>query len=335
MNKKKMLIPDLSAGKSLAFLLEDFDINGFDQLELDFNLMDDFQPFGMLLVGAKIRSLIEKHGEKIVIRNHKQHSYAGHMGFFKSCTINFGKEPGEASGSASYLPVTKINIRDLRLKSYEEGVQVQDTIESKSQELANVLCQNNKELAETLAYSIRELMRNIVEHSDSDTIWFAAQRWRSKNLVEIALLDEGVGIKQALSVNSNLKISNDGDAMIYAMQPGISGRAFRHKGKMRRQSGSKWDNSGYGLYVTSEITQKGGNFIMVTGETALLLKDGKIIKKKSEFKGTAIRMRMDLDKINKFGEELVDEIVAEGEKLARKNRRISVASASKVTRISK
>jgi hypothetical protein len=334
MREKIIHVPDLNARNALDFCNLPTEFDGYDGVTYDYGYMSNFDPFGMLLVGSKMREHVRMNSHLTFSdANYKNHTYAGHMGFFQSVNQDFGNMPGEARGNSRYIPVTCIKIRDLRIESYDNSEVVQKTIDRRSLELARVLCQENHRLASILSYSIRELMRNIVEHSDSDTIWFAAQKWDSKGVVEIAILDEGVGINQAISFNPNLKIKHDEDALLLAIEPGISGKAFIHNGKMRPQSGSDWDNSGYGLFVTSEISQLGGDFILCSGNKAIQIKDNRHVSRDTEFNGTAIRMRLNLSEISGFGEELIRDIVANGESRARENAITSVVSASRVSRV--
>lgn len=104
-------------------------------------------------------------------------------------------------------------------------------------------------------------------------------------------MDEGVGIKQALSFNPNLKIKNDKDALLLSIEPGIAGKAFKYKGKMRKQVDIIWQNSGYGLFVTSEICQHGGDFLIYSGNNAVLIRN---------------RMRLRVSRINSLNGDLID-----------------------------
>lgn len=333
--EKDILIPDLKVGNVLDFCNTNYNFSEGSEVTYDYSHMTHFEPFGMLLLGSKIRKIQrESPGVNFYDRDYKKHGYAAHMGFFQSVNQDYGNKPGEANGSGNYVPITEIRIKDLRIESYEKSEEIQDTIERKSISLSKVLSQGNIVLQEVISYSIRELMRNIVEHADSEDIWIAAQAWTSKDLVEIAILDEGVGIKQAISVNPNLEIESEEDAIRISIEPGISGKAFRHKGRMRKQKGSIWDNSGYGLYVTSEICQLGGTFLICSGGCALIMSNNKYKTRSTNFKGTAIRMRLKISEINKFGASLIQSIVKRGEQKAQENSEVAIVRASKVSRLS-
>ncbi|MCY8045782.1 hypothetical protein MOC94_20015 [Bacillus haynesii] len=334
MSKKIINMPDLTAKNAIDFCYNDYHVEDYDEVVFDHQYLGTVEPFGMLLVGSKIRNLVKKNKNiEFSDINFKEKEYAAHMGFFQSVYQDYGKKPGEAAGSSKYVPITLLKVKELKLESYERKEEVQETIERKSTQLAKVLSQGKKNLQEILAYSIRELIRNIVEHSTSETCWFAGQYWPTKNKVEIALLDEGVGITQALGFNPNLTINDDRDALLLSIEPGISGRVFKHKGKMRGQTNSIWDNSGYGLYVTSKICQEGGNFLICSGCYALAINDKYHRFFETNFKGTAIRMTLNTSRLNKFSTHLINDIVSEGERSARTNADKSVITASKVSRI--
>jgi len=334
MGSKRVSMFDLTAGNAISFCNNEHNFEGYKSVVYDHTYLDTVEPFGMLLVASKIRELFHKYPDvKFSDKNYHDKGYAAHMGFFKSVYLNFGNKPGEASGSNTYVPITELKVKDLRVESYEKAEAVQETIERKASQLSRILARTNEKLHEYLTYSIRELMRNIVEHSESESIWFAGQYWPTKDRVEVSILDEGVGVKQALSFNPNLRINNDKDALLLSIEPGISGKAFKYRGKMRKQEDSIWQNSGYGLYVTSSICQYGGDFLICSGESALLIKDDKHDFRETNFKGTAIRMRLTVSKINQLSEKLIDDIVSDGEMRARDNASISIISASKVSRM--
>jgi len=155
--------------------------------------------------------------------------------------------------------------------------------------LAGVLVRENSgPVYETLGYSLREIFRNVLEHSEADAIWYAAQYWPTKGWVELSILDEGVGIAATLRRNPHLKITSDADALQYALLPGISGVAYKGGPKQRKDP---WANSGYGLFMTSQLCLRGGTFVIISGNGGLLLQNHEQSKLESELRGTAIRLQ--------------------------------------------
>lgn len=333
--EKIIYLSHLTAVNALEFCCKEYDFKDYSKVNLDVHQMGNVRPFGMLLVSAKLRNIrLNNSHASFSLTGYDNKTYAAHMGFFKSFNADFGKSPGEANGNGNYIPITCLNVRELKLEAYDSdnGV-VQNVVERKSRELAKVLTRGNLEIEEIVTYSIREVMRNIVEHSTADEIWFAGQYWAGEDTVEISLLDEGVGVKQAISVNSNLTIKNPEDALLLAIEPGISGKAFKYKGRERVQEDTVWKNSGYGLFVTSKICQLGGDFLICSGEKALSIKGDKHKILDTNFSGTAIRMRLKVSEIANFEGDLVNAIVNEGESIAKENSDRAIITASKVSRI--
>ena len=255
-----------------------------EKFTFDFGGLATVEPFGMLLVGAKIRQFMDRFPDaKYYDRNFKHHSYAANMGFFKSMYQDYG---GTLYGNNHYIPITKIEVSKLIKKSAEKREHVVDTIERESARLSQVLSNNNDELKKTLTYSIREIMRNIVEHSESDNIWFAAQYWPTKNRVEVAILDEGVGIKKTLKTNRRLKIRSQKDALLLSLEPGITRRKTT-----RFDRDDPYANTGFGLYMTSRICKNGGDFTVCGGKKILALHKRGNYFFNTSFSGTAIRDR--------------------------------------------
>ncbi|MFC6602065.1 hypothetical protein ACFQDF_11575 [Ectobacillus funiculus] len=191
MSEKIVRLGHLKASNAIEFCNNDYDFNDGDSVLYDYTYLDTIEPFGMLMVASKIREMIDSNPDVDFHSTHfRGKSYAAHMGFFQSTYLDYGNHPGEANGNDSYIPITELKIRELRKESYERTEVVQETVERKSRQLSNVLARGNEKLSKYLSYSIRELMRNIVEHSDSESIWFAGQYWPTKDRVEIAILDE-------------------------------------------------------------------------------------------------------------------------------------------------
>lgn len=300
-----------------------------DTIEEDRKFIFDFanlatvEPFGMLLVGAKIRQFMDRFPDaKYYDRNFRNHSYAANMGFFKSMYQDYG---GTLYGNSNYIPITKIEVAELVKESTEKREHVVDTVERESARLSQVLSNNNKELKKTLTYSIREIMRNIVEHSESDYIWFAAQYWPTKNRVEVAILDEGVGIKKTLKTNRRLKIESQKEALLLSLEPGITRRK-----KTRFDRDDPYANTGFGLYMTSRICKNGGDFAVCSGRKILVLHKRGNYFFNTSFSGTAIRMRLTISRMEKLG-EIIPVLIKKGEKTAKRNKKSSVLSASKVS----
>lgn len=292
----------------------------------------------MLYLSALIRQFArrgrEQHGRsfRLAARNFsgKAKDYASWMGFFKSFGLDHGNEPGEASGSNTYIPLTRLAINRIRSKARDEYVHHGEVVERESERIAGVLTRHsNCDVMETLTYAIREIMRNVVEHGDASHLWYAAQYWPSKHKVEIGILDEGVGLMRSLAQNPKLHVTSNSQALFLALQPGVS----RVQKKQRRRSDGDWINSGYGLYMTSALCQIGGSFFVSSGDKALKLSGTTSEFLECSYSGVAVRLVLDTSKISRLNDTL-DALRRKGEKIASELGNTEVQlTASKMSRM--
>ncbi len=289
--------------------------SGVDYI-IDFGPLKWLEPFGMLYFARQLRAFADQRKpSRCQAVNHHSHGYASHMGFFQSFGLKFGNETGAAPGNTVYIPITELNIRRLHIEAAQCQVHVQEIIEGRCAKLAAVLARSGGgPLQQTLGFSLREIVRNVTEHSNADSIWYAAQYWPAKQLVELSILDQGLGIRATLSRNPHLTITSTDDALRLALQPGISGRAYEGGPKLRNDA---WANSGYGLYMTSQICARGGSFALCSGDRGILrtLENEKAFD--VGFTGTAIRLCIYVPEVRGLNEAL-SEFSKRGENLAGK-----------------
>lgn len=273
------------------------------QYKLDFSKMEFVEPFGMLYFASQLRRFRQMHSSSRFTAEHYQHQgYAAHMGFFQAFGLNHGKVPGEALGSMQYVPITCLDLIELQKRAVESCEDARETIERDSMKLAGVLVRcDSGPLYDTISYSLREIFRNVLEHGRADKIWYAAQYWPAKGWVELSILDEGVGIAATLARNPHLKINSDFDALQLALLPGVSGVAFKGGPKQRKDA---WANSGYGLFMTSQLCLHGGTFVIISGNGGLLLQSKDQSRLECAFKGTAIRLQFHVPDIRELDKAL-------------------------------
>lgn len=81
--------------------------------------------------------------------------------------------------------------------------------------MAAMLCGSDSgAVFDTLTYSVRELMRNVVEHSEAKQFGICAQYWPTKGRVEVAILDRGIGLRESLKNNPHLDVTDDKELSI-------------------------------------------------------------------------------------------------------------------------
>ena len=312
---------ELTFDKALSLSQEIKDIADEQNVELDFSSVNRIEPFAMLMVSSQLSRLKRRNPDaEFVLKNITNMSYAGSMGFFNAFKeVHPTNQKFKKSGT-SYIPIRIMESKKIQSDAFANNIEVGDQVENHCEEMAKMLCREEAgDNFDTLAYSMRELMRNVVEHSGSEKLAYCAQYWPTKNRVELAIIDRGVGLLEALSPNPHINPSTDKEAINYALMPAISGKAFKGARKQR----GPWANSGFGLYMTSRICRNGGTFLIASGETAMLLTDKSDGKRyyNCNFQGTAIRMIIKTDKVNDLSKSLA-RYRDEGHEIQRRYREI-------------
>jgi len=189
--------------------------------------------------------------------------YAGHAGFFDALGLPWGRGIGEADTSCTFLPLTRRKIGDL-FADQPRFRAAGDIIQEDAEGLAAILAQTREGvLFDTLSYAIREIIRNVVEHSEADEFLISAQCWVATGSAEIAIADPGIGIAAGLSSNGKYNPKSDAEALRLAIKPGVSGVAIG------RNSDDVWANSGDGLFMARGLADGKQGFTLASGTAAL------------------------------------------------------------------
>lgn len=145
------------------------------EYEFDFAEVKFVTPAWLILVGTALREFRAHHPQaRRRAVNYGHMGYAAHMGFFQYFGVKFGLKPAEAAGGDSYIPITEVLVCELKCKATKNFTSTGDIIEEKSRKLSLILTlRDDGDLADTLTYSIREIIRNVVEHSRAESYTFA------------------------------------------------------------------------------------------------------------------------------------------------------------------
>ena len=288
--------------------------SGAKFLALDFSRLQMVRPFGMLVIAHALQTFRDRSPETdimpIDLPQNDAERYAGHMGFFKACAIDLGKNPGQASGSVTYLPITHKD---------KPGWMVPGEIKDLGRDLAQKLTQKDRfdPLVTTLAYAFTEVIRNVAEHSKAQSFWYCAQYWPSRDEAEIALIDSGIGLFKSLSDNPVLSphLTNEREALKYALMPGISGKMYPGK---RSNPNDDSENTGFGLYMTYRICNEGGNFFIGSGGAGLYREKGAESRYLDYgLTGVALRLRMKINTLEHYADQYHHLFLQDGERIAK------------------
>lgn len=258
----------------------------------------------MIIVAMKLNEIAEKHPniDFTIERDDKSEftSYASHIGLFKFMKFDVGRNTGSAAGSQNYIPITSFDIADLKIRAGERPIG--EVVNSEADRLARVLTQTDRgDCFDLLQISLREIVRNSTEHSNGKNITLFAQHWPNEQKSEIVVVDDGIGIFEALSQND---ILDDCDtslkAIKYALLPGVTGvpRA------VRAQQDEFWGNSGFGLWMTSRLCARHGNFAILSDESLLMLGPRRQNDFEFPFRGTAAQLSLNNSKMDNLEREV-------------------------------
>jgi len=301
---------------------------GDETVRINFSRMGRIEPFIMLYVAKFIREFNKNNkGTTVTCLGFADKDYAANMAFFRAFGLKHGREPNCTQGNDRFVPFTILRTRTITDEAGQEFKVEQDIIEERAGQLAKILSQqNDTNLVDALTFSIREIMRNVLEHSNSKSIEYCAQYWPSYSKVEIAISDNGIGLKQSLGSNPYVQVSTDSDAIQQALMPAISSKNYKGA---RIDTNDPWHNSGFGLYMSSRICRMGGSFLVCSGNHAILLNgNGKQhLGLTHQCSGTVIRMVLNTSKLSNLNDMLA-KFREEGYEVAKEIKGVGVYKAS-------
>lgn len=296
-----------------------------EEIIINLNHLEFSLPIGILSIGSILKDFIN-HREsnhlatKITPITSKSStiSYLKHIGFFRYVGINIGNGVESGFGSSKYIPITRISREEFEGKEENLQILIQEKAQSLAQVLLGALSTEERDALLVISYSIREILRNVFEHSGTNECFVCAQRWIDGR-AEIAILDNGIGIFNTLS---NAYEVNEEDAISLAIKPGIT------RTHNLSETENIHQNSGYGLYAISEIGRSFGDFYLGSGSKIYFSNRNPNISD-SFFRGTFVGLN--INNIPTNFNELLKDIIQSGEDEAKKEGRASKASnASKL-----
>lgn len=278
------------------------------EVDVDFSHLRFSVPTAMLVTGSKLRGWLEYRRQRGyetwytgIDSGINAHSYLMHLGFFDFIYSDQGNQVGQARGSARYLPIKriarpKIDVPQIGVRRWY------DEIQAEARQVAAVLVGSHDDTEElrTYTYCVREIIRNVFEHSEADECYIVGQRWNNGH-VEIALVDEGIGICNTLK---DPKVPrSDAETLVLATQAGVS------RTTQLRADQNIYDNSGFGLFVLTQLAASFGWFALGSGTAQLVGHKQDRFQVRSSFSGTYFGMRLFSPPQN-FGAVLADIIEA-------------------------
>lgn len=277
-----------------------------DHYRVDTSAIQHFEPIAMLLLGSALRTLQARNGGRARVEfvgrddEHRQgHSFAARMGFWWSIGEDAAPPMPSVNPNGSTIPITRLQYSELFRSSGGRDPVRAGAVSRAAAQAATTLCgsESPTPLWNAIEYSFREMFRNAFEHSRSDAVWYTASTRPSKDDVQLAIVDEGCGIRASLEGSGKYRFGDDAEAIECALRPGVSrnlGR--RHTPEQLAQlhelypgqDPTEWDNSGYGLTLTTDLCQHAGQYTIVSGSASVSFLRGRITSSACHA-GTALR----------------------------------------------
>ena len=256
------------------------EINTDCDVQFDFTNYTENNPFSNLIIANTLKNFRHKHVGKCTLVPDKG-SYLSHLGFYQMFGADYGKEIGEATPTDNYVPITKVKFAG----------DFYSTIDNTSKQLAALL-KFDKKLSQFIEYLFTETIRNVYEHADIDEVYLTAQKWPSKNMLEVAISDTGCGVYTSLRKYVPYAEKSEEELIKMACEPGITARSnYSYLGR-----DDAWRNSGYGLYLLRKLSVAyGGSFIICSGNYALREDSHGTQLYDTHYDGTTVAIRIKTD----------------------------------------
>jgi len=164
-----------------------------------------------------------------------------------------------------------------------------------------------EDLLNYLKYLIREIMDNVISHSQSNCGGFiTAQLYPSNNKVQVVIIDNGIGLLHSLSNHYNLE--NETAAIKKAMEKEVTGsNSFAAYNNVQK-------HAGLGLFFLSRIIENTkGNLLIVSNNTIYKTSQNTFKELNTDFKGTLIAFEIFEDNLEYEFIQLFNIIKAEDE----------------------
>ncbi len=206
---------------------------------------------------AALGLITEKKNIKCEKIEAKSKHYFERMGLFRFLGIHSGIKITEHEPAGRFIPLTQIKNSDELTNFITEMVP---------------LLHLEPKQAEPIRYIVSELVRNVLEHSDSDDgAILSAQYYKKSNTIRIGIADTGIGIKK--SINASHSAPTHIEAIRLALTPGITGTT-------RKEGGTEF-NAGAGLFFIKSIAKVNRDFFVIySGDAMYKLLKSKPNKKK-------------------------------------------------------
>lgn len=298
-----------------------------DLSEINFTFRDLkwIDPSGAVIFLETIKNLksenIEIGYEPIDELNEAAISYGINLGVFQKIGLS---EKKYSTGGTTYLAPNKVSLSGVYSSIRERSVGIEIYFEEVAEKITKKVLKTDINeydvgMISIFRYVVRELIRNIFDHSKSEYFYYGSQYLPTSSIVEFVISDRGIGLVNTIPFDAEeiwMEKNTTEEAIIRAFTPGItagSNHSYAHQDYM---------NSGFGLaIIKSVILKAGGVLSLSTSNTSVTYKnDTTEIVKNCYIEGTLLRIRVDLEQLKLVNfDEQVALAMREAEKIGANN----------------
>ncbi len=225
-------------------------------------------------------------------------SYGINMGIFQRLGLSESASKEEGN---TYLAPKKVTWNEISNFLSAENENIEYYFEFISGKISDKILRYNKllhdeRISKLFTYVIRELIRNIFDHSETKYYYYGSQFIPSTNKVELVIADRGVGLKNTIPFDGEEKWFDQDtaeNAIKKAFIPGITA-ASNHS-----YASEDYLNSGYGLAMVKRLVLVAdGVLSLATSDKTMTFSNKSQRIMDCSVQGTIIRLRVDLEKLS-------------------------------------
>lgn len=271
-------------------------------LTFQFSSLSFIEPAGAIILLSTIDRLREDaipyELESIENLNRDAISYGETMGIFQKLGLSDARS---FSQGTNYIAPTKVVIAELFDSLHNQGKTIEayyDDIASKivKKILRDLGTDSDEDVRDLFEFVVREMIRNIFDHSQTTHFYYGSQLYTATNSVEVVIADLGLGLVNTIPFDIEetwFSQPTDEDAIRKAMIPGLSALSNH------AYAPEDYKNSGYGLALVRRIVERtNGYFSIASGKRSITYSLSEEIIEDCDIKGTVIRMRINLDRLH-------------------------------------